>query len=446
VFIFWRDFIIWEDMEQRISFYTLGCRLNQAETAILQQSFEDKGYQVVDFKEPADVVVVNTCTVTENGDADTRKIVNKINRKNPRVQIALVGCQAQIQREKLLDMPNVNWVVGNSCKMELANLLSENFHINTPQVITPAIPRSSFKISTTGIDKKHTRANLKVQDGCDFFCSFCIIPFARGRARSREFDDILKDARALLAAGHREIVITGINVGTYQYQNKNFVDVLLRLVELEGLDRLRISSIEPTTVSPEVIELAAENEKICKYFHIPLQSGSNVILKSMNRKYNIEEYCEFLYLISEKNPGICLGTDVIVGFPGENDEHFEQTYHLLENLPFAYFHVFSYSERPWAKSRKLGRQVPKEIVQHRSRQLRMLSAQKRNKFMKKQIGTIQKVLFEQEKKGYWMGLTDTYIRVKVKSNRKLHNQIFPVSLEKIENNAMYGKLHEDKIF
>jgi threonylcarbamoyladenosine tRNA methylthiotransferase MtaB len=430
-------------MEKRISFYTLGCRLNQAETAILQHSFENKGYQVVDFKEPADVVVVNTCTVTENGDADTRKIVNKINRNNPQVRIALVGCQAQIQREKLLDMPNVMWVVGNSQKMELANLLSENSHINTPQVITPVIPRTSFKISTTGIDKKHTRANLKIQDGCDFFCSFCVIPYARGRARSREFDDLLEDARAMLAAGHREIVITGINVGTYQYQDKNFVDVLLRLVELEGLDRLRISSIEPTTISPEVIELAAQNEKICKYFHIPLQSGSNAILKSMNRKYNVDEYCEFLYLIAERIPNVCLGTDVIAGFPGESEKHFEKTYHLLEELPLVYFHVFSYSERPWAKSRKLRQPVPKEIVQQRSKRLRILSAKKRNMFMKKQIGTIQKVLFEQEKKGYWMGLTDTYIRVNVKSNMNLHNQIFPILLEKIENNAMYGKLLEN---
>lgn len=427
-------------MNPKISFYTLGCRLNQAETAILQHSFEKKGYKVVDFGLPADVVVVNTCTVTENGDADTKKLVNKINRMNHGSRIALLGCQAQIQGQKLLSLPNVNWIVGNARKMEFTDILAETFQSDFPEVITPVISRKTFKIFAVGIDRKRTRANLKIQDGCDFFCSFCVIPYARGRARSREFDDIIKEAQTLVSAGHREIVLTGINVGTYQYQNKNFLDVIKCLEKLKGLRRLRISSIEPTTINKELAGLIAQSNKICRYLHIPLQSGSNKILMAMNRQYDIAEFSEYVKFVHKSVPDICLGTDMIVGFPGETEAHFQESYQVLNKLPLTYFHVFSYSERPWAKSQHLDHKVPKEIIKARSQVLRELSTQKRHAFLKKQIGKIHNVLFEQKKNGYWSGLTDTYIRVNVESTNNIHNQLLPVVLKDIQNNSMKGDL------
>ncbi len=427
-------------MNTRVAFYTFGCRLNQAETAILQRSFEQSGYRVVNFKEPADMVVVNTCTVTENGDADTRRLVNKINRINPGARIALVGCQAQIQREKLLDLPNVQWVVGNSRKMELVEVLQENQQQEIPQVIAPVISRRSFTLPVAGIDRQHTRANLKIQDGCDFFCSFCVIPFARGRARSRKFSDIMDEARQLVAAGHRELVLTGINIGTYSFEKKTVFDVLQKLQELEGLDRLRISSIEPTTIPEQLFRQMNADGKLCRYLHVPLQSGSDEILRAMNRRYTAQEFADFIQLAHKRVTGICLGTDVIVGFPGETERHFDDTYHLLLDLPLTYFHVFSYSERQWAKSRKLNGQVEPEIIEQRSRRLRELSTRKRRVYLQENIGTTQKVLFEQQKKGFWTGLTDTYIRVKVKSENDLHNTFALVRLEQIEGNAVIGSL------
>ena len=427
-------------MSAKVSFYTLGCRLNQAETAALERSMEHRGYQVVDFRQPADVVVVNTCTVTENGDADTRKLVNKINRIHPAARIALIGCQAQIQREQLLALPNVHWVVGNSRKMDFADILHKNFHSAAPRVMTPVISRKSFKIATAGIDRRHTRANLKIQDGCDFFCSFCLIPYARGRARSREFSDLLREARELIEAGHRELVLTGINIGTYQYRDFTINEVIEALLDMEGLLRLRLSSIEPTTIPEKIVEFMKTDTPLCRYLHIPLQSGSNAVLKAMNRRYTIKEYADFIQFVHRQIPGICLGSDIMVGFPGETAEHFEETYEVLSELPLSYFHVFSYSERPWAKSRRLEPKIAAEVIEERSRRIRELSLRKRQAYMTEKLGTVQYILFEQQKMGWWKGLTDAYIRVKVKSDNNLHNQYLAVRLERIENQLIIGSL------
>ncbi len=429
-------------MSQKIAFYTFGCRLNQAETAIIQQSFAPDAYQVVDFGDAPDVLVVNTCTVTENGDADTRRLVNKARRLNPAVRIALVGCQAQVQREKLLELPNVQWVVGNERKMELADLLRDTAGADSPQLITPAIRRNSFTIPFVGFDPQHTRANLKIQDGCDFFCTFCEIPYARGRARSREFEDILQEARQLSAAGHHELVLTGINIGTYHYQGKTLVDVLDALEEIEDLWRIRISSIEPTTIPDAVVRKMAVAGKLCRYLHIPIQSGSDKILQAMMRKYTVREFCDFLEFAHRINPDAGLGTDVIVGFPGESAADFDDTYQLLRELPFAYFHVFSYSDRDHARSSKFSPadKVPRETIAERSRQLRELSRRKRRMFYQQHLGKIENVLFESRKNGVWSGLTDTYIRVQVKSSLDLKNRLLPVRLEKVENRGITGTL------
>ena len=424
---------------KRVSFYTLGCRLNQAETAILQRSFERAGYQVVDFRDPSDVVVINTCTVTENGDADTRKAVNRAGRINPEARIALVGCQAQVQRERLLQMPRVHWVVGNARKMDLPQIL-QSAPAGRPLVLTPPISSEPFTIAVAGIDRQHTRANLKIQDGCNFFCAFCEIPFARGRARSRDFDDLSREAEELVRAGHKEIVLTGINLGTYRFRGKTIMDVIDRLLQIGGLLRLRISSIEPTTIPETLLERMAGNKKLCRYLHVPVQSGSNRILRAMNRKHSAEEFGEFLERAQKTVPGICLGTDVIVGFPGETAADFEETYARLKDWPLAYFHVFSYSDREHARSSRLHGKVPREEIERRSRKLRELSARKRRTYLESMLGREMWVLFEQKKNGYWTGLTDTYIRVKAASDRNLANRFVPVRLEKVDGQTVMGRL------
>lgn len=417
-------------MKSKISFYTLGCRLNQSETASLQNSLEAGGCTVVDFgdsADPADIVVINTCTVTENGDADTRQLVNKISRNNPQARIALIGCQAQVQKEKLATLPNVQWIVGNARKMDLLSIFEEWTEAGEPQepqIITPAIDREPFTIPVAAVDRQHTRANLKIQDGCDFFCSFCEIPYARGRARSREFDNILLEASALVAAGHKELVLTGINLGTYQYQQKNIMDVINALEQINGLERIRISSIEPTTIPPALIAKMSVRSKLCRYLHVPLQSGHNKTLQSMKRKYTVEEFANFIQEAYSAVPEICIGTDVIVGFPGETDDQFTQTYEHLRDLPIHYFHVFSYSQRTMAKSKDLPDEVPGPVIQKRSAILRNLSQRKRRLYYHSLLGTTQSVLFEQKSEtGYWTGVTDHYVRVKVQSAADLQNSV-----------------------
>lgn len=426
--------------KEKISFYTLGCRLNQSETAVVQKSFENDGFQIVDFDTPADVSVINTCTVTENGDADTRRLVSKLRRLNPNVRIALIGCQAQVQKEKLTEMPNIRWVVGNARKMELLSIIREKPDETKTQIITPTIPRDSFTISLASIDKKHTRANIKIQDGCDFFCSFCEIPYARGRARSRVFEDIIREVKELTEAGYREIVITGINVGTYHHQNRSLMDVINALEQINGVERIRISSIEPTTIPDALIEKMAQKTKLCRYLHIPLQSGTNSVLGNMKRKYTSEQFERFIRGAAARVPEICIGTDVIVGFPGESDNDFAETEEKLRHWPIHYFHIFSYSERHMAKSRILGKNVPREKISQRSEILRQLSHRKRRMYCEQLLGTTQRVLFEQRKGKYWTGLTDNYVRVQLMSEQNLSNQFHHVILKTIEGQSILGEI------
>jgi threonylcarbamoyladenosine tRNA methylthiotransferase MtaB len=421
-----------------VSFYTFGCRLNQSETAVVQQTFEADGFHIVDFKKPADVVVINTCTVTENGDADTRRLVNRINRINPKARIALIGCQAQIQKEQLTALPNVRWVIGNAHKSDFLSIFKDNENPETPQVITPTIPRDDFTVPVAGIDHRHTRANIKIQDGCDFFCSFCEIPYARGRARSRTFSDIKREAHALVTAGHKELVLTGINIGTYRNNRKTILDVIDDLEQLNGLERIRISSIEPTTIPSKLIKKMAGLTKLCRHLHIPVQSGNNQTLKAMKRKYTVQQFGDYIQKIFESVPQICIGTDVIVGFPGETEEHFEETAHNLRNWPIHYFHIFSYSQRNMAKSQQLASKIPPNIIADRSQKLRELSVRKRKLFYKSLIGTKQKVLFEQCKSGYWSGLTDNYARVKMQSGMALSNAFLEVLLITQEGPIIIG--------
>jgi len=425
----------------RISFHTLGCRLNQSETASIQNSFEASGYKVVGFDEPSDIVVINTCTVTEGGDADTRRLVGKVNRLNPKARIALVGCQAQIQKEKLAALGNVRWIVGNQRKMDLVSVFNEYPNPQTAEVVAPAIEREPFTLPVAAVDHHHTRANIKIQDGCDFFCSFCEIPYARGRARSRVFADILLEAQALTAAGHKELILTGINIGTYEYQGKDLLEVIRALERIEGLERIRISSIEPTTIPAQLFDHMGPQRagKLCRYLHIPLQSGSNGILGDMKRRYTVEQFSDFINEAHRKVPQICIGTDVIVGFPGETDAHFDETVDLLREEPVHYFHVFSYSPRHLAKSR-LMETLPSHVVTRRSQVLHELSARKRRVFHGSLLGTVQTVLCERAPDGFGGGFTDHYIKVRFKTEHNLHNRLVPVRLIKTEGQTVWGEM------
>ncbi len=424
-------------MQKTISFYTLGCRLNQAETAVLEHIFIKAGYNVVRFGRPSDVVVINTCTVTERGDRDTRRVLNRIQRTNTNAQIALVGCQAQTQKDKLRLLPGVRWVVGNDLKMELPQLIASG---SPPGVYVPPIRRAPFTLPVSGIDTHHTRANLKIQDGCDFFCAYCEIPYARGRARSRRYHDLLRAARELANAGHREIVLTGINIGMYQDNGKNIVDVVEDLSAIGSLDRIRISSIEVTTLPDGLIDLFKRSKKLCRFLHIPLQSGSEAVLQAMDRKHTLADFDRFVRQISRQVPQICLGTDVLVGFPGETEDYFKQTLDYLETSPLSYFHVFSYSDRTHNKSRRYPDKVPQDTIRRRSEILRRLSARKRHDYLQTFIGKTEPVLFEQKKHGRWSGVTDTYIRVRVESDRDLTNRLLPVTLTGTGNQNMIGTL------
>lgn len=428
-------------MNPSIAFHTLGCRLNQSETASLQNSFESRGYKVVAQNQESDIAVINTCTVTENGDADTRRLVNKIVRNNPRVRIALVGCQAQVQKEKLTRLANVRWVVGNQRKMDLADVFAESPDPNVTQVITPTIERKPFVIAVAGIDRSHTRANLKIQDGCDFFCSFCEIPYARGRARSRVFDDILTEAKILAEAGHREIILTGINIGTYQYNGQQLVDVILALEKIEKIKRIRISSIEPTTLPGQLADLMKGSHKLCRYLHIPLQSGHDDILSTMKRKYTMREFSECILDFRRNVDGICIGTDVIVGFPGETAEHFDATEKLLRELPIDYFHVFSYSPRYKAKSSELVGSVASPVIAERSQKLRDLSQRKKRLYQESLLGSVHDVIFEERKENGWIGCTNNYVKVRVDSQEQLEGEMRRVKLVALDDHHVRAELY-----
>ena len=419
---------------------TQGCRLNQSETASLEQASLQRDYTIVPMSDNPDVVVINTCTVTENGDADTRKLVRKINREAQDAKIALIGCQSQILKEKLLELENVQWVIGNDNKMNLNDILTT--HSGKEQhVLVEKIKREPFTIPESSVDRSHTRANIKIQDGCDFYCSFCVIPFARGPARSRVFEDIHREVVDLVSAGHKEVVITGINVGTYEHEGRKIVDVIESLSKIKGLARIRISSIEPTTIPEALFDMMNDDSHpLCKYLHIPLQSGSEFILSEMARKYTIKEFRTFIETAREKVKDICIGTDVIVGFPGETKAHFDETVANLMTMPIDYYHVFSYSDRELARAKKRENPVPPEEIKRRSAVLRALSKKQKEAYTKRFLDRTVSVLFEQEKKGYWTGLTEHYLRVYVESDKDLSNKILTTQCTRLKDQGLFATI------
>ena len=406
----------------KVAFETLGCRLNQAETAIFARQFIDRGYQWVAGSDEADLCIVNTCTLTTQATNKCRRLIRSILRRNPDVCIAAVGCYAQTSAEELRDIEGLDYIVGTSEKMRLASIIASPVKLPEPVVVRERASRHRFTIDGVGYYPVRTRANIKVQEGCNFVCSFCIIPKSRGPARSRDFDDIVREANALSSEGHRELIVTGINVGTYRDGQRTLADVVDALAAVDGLERIRMSSIEPTTIEDRLVKRMTDGRKLCPYLHVPLQSGDDGILERMRRKYTAGQYRAFIEDVAERVPNVGLGTDVIVGFPGEDDRAFERTCRFVEALPFNNIHVFSFSAREGTGAYRLENQVPGAVIAERSRIMHRIAAGKKREFYEAQVGRVVRVLFEERlTDGRYVGFTDNYVKVAVETPLELAN-------------------------
>lgn len=423
----------------KASLHTLGCRLNQSETAIIAKTLTDCGFEIVDWGEPADLTVINTCTVTEQADSKCRHAVRQAIRKNPNAFVAVVGCYSQVAASVISDIEGVDLVVGNEHKLHLIDYIDGLKKNVTPVVIhSSRMSDDDFIIESVGIYENHTRANLKLQDGCDFVCSFCIIPRARGRSRSRKFSDVIHEAEKLASMGFREIVLTGVNIGTYQSDGRGFLDVVKQIEHLDGIDRIRISSIELTTIGRDLVEYMADSSKLCNHLHIPLQSGDDDILDAMKRKHAAKDFADFVEWSVETVPGIGIGTDVMVGFPGESEIHFKNTKKFLADLPIEYFHVFVYSDRSGTPASRMPIKVDHQIKKQRSRIMIEMGERKRYAFCEKNLGRPVEVLFETGDRNVWTGFTGNYMRVQAPSELNLRNEIRTVVPDHIEGDTLVG--------
>lgn len=428
----------------RASLHTLGCRLNQSETAILEEKLRAAGYDLVPFGEAADLGIVHTCTVTRMADAKSRKLLQKFIRTNPHSFTAVIGCYAQMGADALAAMPGVDLIVGNQEKLNVLDYVGAGKQA-TPMVVRDRMDREDFAIDfATSAPGLSDRVNLKIQDGCDFMCSFCIIPFARGRARARDFANLLNEARALVARGAKELVLTGVNIGTYALAGRTVVDVVDALNTIPGLARIRISSIEPTTI-PEALfdRMRDPDHALVPYLHIPLQSGSNAVLSAMRRRYTREAFLDFILAADAHVPGIGIGTDILVGFPGERDVDFEDTCDLLWRSPLSYAHVFKYSERPGTASVRMGEKVTPDTMAARSARLHQLSAEKARLFAAHHVGSTVEVLFEHQANGAWSGYTGNYLRVAVRSEEDLRNELRHVRVDALTEEGVAGTLENN---
>jgi len=428
--------------KKKVAFYTLGCKLNFSETSTIARNFQEEGFERVDFEEVADMYVINTCSVTENADKQFKQIVKKALKANDKAFIAAVGCYAQLKPEELADIDGVDLVLGATEKFKITDYINDLSKNDMGEVHSCEIEEADFYVGSYSFGDR-TRAFLKVQDGCDYKCTYCTIPLARGISRSDTMEGVLKNAAEISAKGIKEIVLTGVNIGDYgkgEFGNKKhehtFLDLVTELDKVEGIERLRISSIEPNLLKNETIELVSKSRAFVPHFHIPLQSGSNDILKKMKRRYMKELYVDRVNKIREVMPHACIGVDVIVGFPGETDEHFLETYHFLNDLDISYLHVFTYSERDNTEAAEMDGVVAKNVRAKRSKMLRGLSVKKRRAFYESQIGTNRTVLFESEnKEGYIQGFTENYVKVKTPWNPELANTLHEIKLSKIDDDG-----------
>ncbi|MCM5663801.1 tRNA (N(6)-L-threonylcarbamoyladenosine(37)-C(2))-methylthiotransferase MtaB [Galbibacter mesophilus] len=429
--------------KKKVAFYTLGCKLNFSETSTIARNFTEEGFDRVEFSEKADIYVINTCSVTENADKRFKSVVKQAQKVNPNAFVAAIGCYAQLKPEELADVNGVDLVLGATEKFKITDYINDLSKNDFGEVHSCEIEDADFYVGSYSIGDR-TRAFLKVQDGCDYKCTYCTIPLARGISRSDTLENVLKNAKEISEQGIKEIVLTGVNIGDYgkgEFGNKKhehtFYELVTALDEVEGIERLRISSIEPNLLKNETIDFVSKSRTFVPHFHIPLQSGSNHILGLMRRRYKRELYVDRVSQIKEVMPHACIGVDVIVGFPGETDEHFLETYNFLNELDISYLHVFTYSERDNTLAAEMEGVVPNKVRAKRSKMLRGLSAKKRRAFYESQINSVRTVLFEGEnKEGYIHGFTENYVKVKAPWNPELVNTLHPVELTKIDDDGM----------
>jgi threonylcarbamoyladenosine tRNA methylthiotransferase MtaB len=429
---------------KKVAFHTLGCKLNFAESSSIARFFTDAGYQKVDFSQPADVYVINTCSVTENADKECKSIVRSALKANPDGFIAIIGCYAQLKPHEIAAIEGVDLVLGANEKFNIIQYINELKKKEEAEVHACEINEVDFFVDAYSFGDR-TRVFLKVQDGCDYTCSFCTIPLARGKSRSDSIENVVKNAQDIAQKGIKEIVLTGVNIGDFgkgfsggKKRNETFLDLIKELDNIEGIERFRISSIEPNLLSNEIIEFVAQSKRFVPHFHIPLQSGSNKTLKAMRRRYLRELYADRVAKIKELMPHCCIGVDVIVGFPGETEEDFLETYNFINQLDISYLHVFTYSERANTDALEIKEVVPVNVRKQRNKMLRILSSKKLRKFYEQNIGIERTVLFETEnKEGFLHGFTENYVKVRVPFDENLCNTLQKVKLEKIDVDGVY---------
>lgn len=425
-------------MNRTVAFHTLGCKLNFAETSTIGKDFLERGFEIVNFESQADVYVINTCTVTSNADRECRQIVRRALRQNASAFILVTGCYAQLKSGEISSIVGVDAVVGSKEKFKIFSLIDsfEKKEVSCIFVSPTEELNNDFGAAASTDADGRTRAFLKIQDGCDYKCSFCTIPLARGGSRSLQPENVISHFKTLIAEGYKEIILTGVNVGDYEFEETDFYSLLKRLCEIEGEFRIRISSIEANLLTDEIIELVNASDKMCKHFHIPLQSGADKILKLMQRRYDTEFYKKLIHKIKNINASIGVGVDVIVGFPQETKEDFLDTYKYLNELPVSYFHVFTYSERENTKAFSFSGSVDKHERKRRNNMLRILSEKKQNQFKQQNFGKELEVIFESENKdGLMFGFTSNYLRIAKPFNAAEINQIKKItyaSSEKME--------------
>ena len=426
---------------KKIAFQTFGCKLNFAETSQISRQFTDNGFEITDFKEDADVYVINTCTVTSIAEKKCKTAIRSAINRNPNAKVAVIGCFSQLKSEELSQIEGVDIILGNTEKHRLINYVTDEDpkHVKgCSWCDVKEITKTDEFVPSFSSDDR-TRSFLKIQDGCDYFCTYCAIPMARGRSRSDSIENIVNSAEQIAAKGLKEVILTGVNIGDFgKHSDHNFLDLIKELDKVEGIERYRISSIEPDLLNNDIIKFAATSKKFLPHFHIPLQAGTNKILKLMKRKYVRELFAERVLSIKALLPDCCIAADVITGFPGESDEDFMDAYYFIESLPLSYLHVFTYSERPDTIAINLADKVPVHIRRERSKKLQELSDTKKEEFYMQNTGLTKKVLFESDvKHNNIYGFTDNYIRVKTAYDPLLINKVCDIKLLSLDKEGVF---------
>lgn len=429
----------------KVAFYTLGCKVNQYETEAMEELFLKRGYTIVNPEDIADVYVINTCTVTNLGDRKSRQYIRRAKKINKNAIIAAVGCYSQIAPEEVEKIEEVDIIIGTTDRDKIVDLCEEaRKEKRKINIVKNVKKHREFEKLNIEKVKSKTRAYMKIQDGCNQYCNYCIIPYARGPIRSRDIEDIIIEAKRLADAGFREIILTGIHVASYgkDIGNISLLDVIEKVSEIEGIERIRLSSMEPTFVDEKFMKKAINIEKLCDHFHLSLQSGCDTVLKRMNRKYTTKEYENIVDLIRKYMPNVGITTDIIVGFPGETEEEFNKTYEFVKKIGFSRIHVFKYSPRKGTPASKMDNQVHGNIKNERSDKLIKLGNELMDNFNSLFIGKVVDVLFEEEKDGFYEGYTTNYIRVKLKSSENIQGKILPVKIVDRKNDFLIGKIEE----